>query len=124
MIVGVCTSAGSPVGAWRAEAAGSSSGYQLSGASSRRGVCSRVQKEGKEAIGAGGLKVLWPVAPEVLFALVDTGRLRMSCTPYFPNQALETTRWTGAVARGGQLRSTFGRGSKGHLCARQRVSHL
>jgi hypothetical protein len=124
MIVGVCTSAGSPVGAWRAEAAGSSSGYQLSGASSRGGVCSRGEKKEKEAIGAGELKVLRPVAREVLFALVDAGRLRMSRTPYFPNQALETTRWTGAVVRGRQLRSTVGRGSKGRLCARQRVSHL
>jgi hypothetical protein len=52
MIFGVCRSAGSPVGAWRAEAAGSSSGYQVPGASSRRGVCSRVQKEEKEGIGA------------------------------------------------------------------------
>jgi hypothetical protein len=117
-------SAGSLVGAWLAEAAGSSSGYQLSGAISRRGVCSRVQKEEKEAIGAGWLKVLRPVAREVLFALVDAGRLRMSRTPYFPNQALETTRWTGAVVRAGQLRSTFGLSSKGRLCARQRVSHL
>jgi hypothetical protein len=124
MIFDIGRSAASPVGAWRAEVAGSSSGYQLSAASSRRGVCSRGEKIGKERIGAGGLKVLRPVAREVLFALVDVGRLRLSCTPYFPNQALETTRWTGAVARGGQLRSTVGRCSKGRLCARQRVSHL
>ena len=124
MIFGVFTSAASPVGVLRAERVGCSSGYKLSVASSRRGVFSRVQKKKKrDGFGAGELKVLPPVAREVLFALVDAGRFRMSCTPHFPNQRTEPTRLTGAVVRERLLRSTFLRSSKELSCARLRVAH-
>jgi hypothetical protein len=41
-----------------------------------------------------------------------------------PNQAVQTTRLSGAVLRERPLRSTFHRGSKSRDCARQRVSDL
>ena len=41
-----------------------------------------------------------------------------------PNQPVQTTRLSGAVFRGGLLRSTFNRGSKSRDCARQRASDL
>jgi hypothetical protein len=105
MIFGVYTSAVSPVGKERTDgASGCSSDHQSSVASSRSGVFSRVQKKKEKVvarseagfevafgIGAGELKVLRPVAREVLFALVDACRQLMSCTPHFPNQPLEPT---------------------------------
>jgi hypothetical protein len=105
MIFGVHMSAASPVGEKRTDGAfGCSSGHRSSVASSRRGVFSRVQKK-EERVGAWSdagfevtfgiraraLKVLRQVARVVLFALVDAGRQLMSCTPHFPNQALEPT---------------------------------
>jgi hypothetical protein len=105
MIFGVSMSAVSPVGKERTDgASGCSSDHQSPVASSRRGVFSRVQKKREKVvarsesgfevafgIGAGELKVLRPVAREVLFALVDACRQLMSCTPHFPNQPLEPT---------------------------------
>jgi hypothetical protein len=41
-----------------------------------------------------------------------------------PNQALEPTRWTGAVLLTCPLRSTLRRSAKRRLYARQRVAHL
>ena len=41
-----------------------------------------------------------------------------------PNQALEPTRWTGAVLLTRLLRSTLRRSSKRRVYARQRVAHL
>jgi hypothetical protein len=105
MIFGVYMSAASPVGKERTNrASGCSRTHWSSVASSRRGVLSRIQKKKEKVvarsetefevafgIGAGELKVLRPVAREVLFALVDACRLSMSCTPHFPNQPLEPT---------------------------------
>ena len=92
MIFEVFMRAASPVGVLEAERVACSSGYKLSVASSRRGVFSRVQKNKKEdGVGGRELKVVPPVTREVLFALVDTGRLRMSFTPHFPNQSSEPT---------------------------------
>jgi hypothetical protein len=91
MIFGVFMSAASPVGVLKAGASDCSRGYKLSVASLWRGVFSLVQRRTEDRIGAVELKVLPPVAPEVLFALVDAGRLRMSHSPHFPNQQLEPT---------------------------------
>ena len=41
-----------------------------------------------------------------------------------PNQALEPTRWTGAVLLTRPLRSTLRRSAKRRVYARQRVAHL
>ena len=92
MIFEVFMSAASPVGDLDAERFDCSSGYKLSGASSQRGVFSRVQKKKRDdGVGAGELKILPLVTREVLFALVDAGRLRMCFTPYLPNQSSEPT---------------------------------
>jgi hypothetical protein len=105
MIFGVSMSAVSLVGKERTDGASDcSSAHRSPVASSRRGVFYRVQKKKEKVvarseagfgvafgIGAGELKVLRPVAREVLFALVDTGLQLMSCTPHFPNQPLEPT---------------------------------
>ena len=93
MIFEVCMSAASPVGVLDAERFRCSSGYKLSVASSWHGVFSRVKKKKRDdGVGAGELKILPLVTREVLFALVDAGRLRMSLTPYLPNQSSEPTR--------------------------------
>jgi hypothetical protein len=98
-------SAAPPVGKERTNGASGCSRADLSSvASSRRGVFSRVQKKKEKVearseagfevafgIRAAELKDLRPVARKVLFALVDTCRQRMSCTPHFPNQPLEPT---------------------------------
>jgi hypothetical protein len=105
MIFGVSMSAVSPVGKERANgASGCSGAHRSSVAISRRCVFSQVQKKKEKVvarseagfevafgIGAVELKVLHPVAREVLFALVDACRQLMSCTPHFPNQPLEPT---------------------------------
>ena len=93
MIFEVFMRAASPVGVLETERVDCSSSYKLSVASSWRGVFARIQKKKKEdGVGAGELKILPAVTREVLFALIDAGRPRMSFTPYLPNQPSEPTR--------------------------------